>query len=73
MDGIFKLLLFFIVSAAIAVAGFKAYQYFNQKIIASSTAGRLLLYATLLIVVNSIIIWAGVFILFKAYELLADV
>jgi hypothetical protein len=73
MEDIFKLLIFFIITASIVVAGLKAYYYFNQKLTGSQTLIQVLWYTALLIVVNMAVIILGLLILVKAYDGLSDV
>jgi hypothetical protein len=68
---ILKLLLFPLLAAIVFLAGYKAYRYFNEKIIGSRTLPTLLLFTFLLIAVNLGIVMLGIITLVKVYEWLA--
>ena len=70
---ILKLLLFFVLTGAVFIAGFLAYRYFKEKINGSRSLLQLLFYILSLIVVNLGIILLGLLVLLRVYELVSDV
>ncbi|AXY77568.1 hypothetical protein D3H65_27870 [Paraflavitalea soli] len=68
---ILKLMLFPLLGGIVFLAGFRAYRYFNEKIISSRSLPALLLYTGLLIAVNISIVVVGILTLVKVYEWLS--
>ena len=65
---VLKLMLFPLLGGMVFLAGFKAYRYFNEKIISSRSLPALILYTCLLIAVNVGIVILGILTLVKVYE-----
>lgn len=68
---VLKLMLFPLLGSMVFLAGFKAYRYFNEKIISSRSLPALILYTCLLIAVNAGIAIGGILTLVKVYEWLS--
>lgn len=69
MTGVLKIILFLIILSLVAIAGYVCYKKLNAKITASESLGRLILYSLLLIGANIILLFGGVLLLLKCYEL----
>ena len=72
MNELFKLVIFLIVLASMAILGYWCYKKLNQKIIASETTGSLIFYSLILIVTNFILLLGGIFLLVKAFDFLSS-
>jgi hypothetical protein len=72
MSELIKLLIFFIVLSSMALLGYWFYKKLNQRILASETAGSLIFYSLMLIVSNFILLFGGIFLLIKTFELLSS-
>lgn len=68
---VLKLLLFPLLGSMVVLAGFKAYRYFNEKIISSRSLQALILFTCLLIAVNIGIVIVGILALLRVYEWLS--
>lgn len=69
MIGLLKLLVFGLVLIFVATAAWYCYRKLNARIIASEKMGSLLLYTFLLIAANIVLLFGGIFLLVKLYEL----
>ncbi len=72
MEPVLKLLLFFSLFGVVFISGFKTYRFFNNKIMNSRNGWELLGFSLLLIAVNALLFFGGLFALIKAYSLLAS-
>jgi hypothetical protein len=68
---VLKLLLFPLLGSVAVLAGFKAYRYFNERIISSRSLLSLLVNTFLLIAVNIGIVLLGILAVLKVYEWLS--
>lgn len=67
---VFKLILFAIVLALVAIGGVASYRWLNGKIMASNKLGGVLGHALLLIVINLAILIGGSYMLIFLYRFL---
>ncbi len=67
---VFKLILFVIVLALVAIGGVASYRWLNGKIMASNKLGGVLGHALLLIVINLAILIGGSYMLIFLYKFL---
>jgi len=67
---VFKLILFAIVLALVAIGGVASYRWLNGKIMASNKLGGVLGHALLLIVINLAILIGGSYMLIFLYKFL---
>ena len=67
---VFKLILFVIVLALVAIGGIASYRWLNGKIMASNKLGGVLGHALLLIVINLAILIGGSYMLIFLYRFL---
>lgn len=72
METTLKLILFFIFFFAIIIGFYKTYKYYNEKIEGSSSGWELLGFSFLLIVINVVLFFAGLYLLIMAFTFLAD-
>ncbi len=54
------------------MVGYSAFNYLNKKIKGSETGWEILGYSFLLILLNSILFFGGLFVLIKSYAFLVD-
>ena len=71
MGSVYKLVLFFLIFGFMVIAGFRAFRYVNSKIMDTETAGELLGYTILLILINGGLFFGGLWVLIKAYDFLS--
>jgi hypothetical protein len=71
MEPILKLLLFLVFLAAAGVAGYKVYQFFNNKVRASNTWLEVIGYTLLLILANVVLFFGGLYLLVRVYAWVA--
>lgn len=67
---VFKLILFVIVLALVAIGGIASYRWLNGKIMGSNKLGGVLGHALLLIVINLAILIGGTYMLIFLYKFL---
>ena len=72
MEPVLKLLLFGFCLFCMAFLGYRTYRFLNQKITGSRTGWELLVYSFSLIVVNVLIFFGGLLVLFSIYNWLKD-
>lgn len=72
MPAVYKLVMFIIVIGLVLLVGYFAYGYLHNKIKESRTGWQLAAYSFLLIAINAILLFAGVYLLVKIYGFLAD-
>lgn len=72
MEPVLKLLLFFVFFLAIAVGGYKAYAYFNERIISSRTGWQLLFNSGMLLLVNLLLLYGGGTLLLRIFFFLKN-
>ncbi|HVG41328.1 MAG TPA: hypothetical protein VM888_06930 [Chitinophagaceae bacterium] len=70
MNPVFKVLILFTFFLFMSLAAYKAYIYFNNKITGSKNGWQLLLFSFLLILINIIIYFGGLWALIKVYTFL---
>jgi hypothetical protein len=71
MGSVYKLVLFFVILGFMIIAGFRAFQYVNSKIMDTKTAWELLGYTILLILINGGLFFGGLWVLIKTYDFLS--
>lgn len=67
METILKLLLFFTFFLGIGIGGYKAYAFFNEKIISSRTGWQLLLNSLMFILINLVLVLGGATLLLRVF------
>ena len=72
MEPILKIALFFIFFFSIAIGGYKAYKYCNEKITGSSNGWKVLSFSLLLIVINLFLFFGGLYTLISVYTFLSE-
>lgn len=72
MTPVYKLLLFLIIFALVLIAGYSSFRCLNRKINESETGWEILGYSLLLLLVNAVLFFGGLFVLIKSYGFLVD-
>jgi len=72
MNELIKLMIFLIVFTSLAILGYWCYKKLNQRIIASNSPGSLIFYSLILIVSNFMLLFGGIFLLIKTFELISS-
>jgi hypothetical protein len=72
MTAVYKLLLFLIIFALMLMAGYSSFRFLDKKIKESETGWEILGYSLLLLLVNAVLFFGGLFILIKSYAFLVD-
>lgn len=67
---VFRLIVFLIVLALVAIAGIASYRWLNGKIMSSNKLGGVIGHALLLIVINLAILIGGAYLLLFLYQFL---
>ena len=70
MNKILRLVLFLSFFFGVAVAGYKVYRRLNERIVSSHSGWQLLGFSLLLIAVNVLLFFGGLFLFLKLYEYL---
>ena len=72
MAPVYKLLLFLIIFAFMLIAGYSSFRHLDKKIKESETGWEILGYSFLLLLVNAVLFFGGLFVLIKSYGFLVD-
>jgi hypothetical protein len=70
MQPVFKLILFLTFFLSVCTAGYKLYRYLNNKITGSDTGWQLFGFSLLLIGLNMLLFFGGIYLFIKLYVFL---
>ena len=72
MSPVYKLLLFLIIFGLMLVAGYLSFRHLDKKIKESETGWEIVGYSLLLLLVNAVLFFGGLFVLIKCYAILVE-